>query len=394
MKSEGKEREMGNKSEATMSPPQLPSRRVARYIACISCVILGLHWIPQDISSSVEGRSSSNKDTEFDLLSNNAAINNDPWKTELYQRLDNLRHKCGHLCAISKTEDLERYAITNPNPTGNFMSLQVHIHCPDILQMEEMDAGDSTLPYPPPEELLPHYSLGGAISVATVKKFNNIYLGGDAKTAVWTKEYIDDQITKLKTYTQDETYKGAGRCMLQKLEKWVDLKGKSVLVIGSERPWLEVIILSLGAAKVTTLEYGKIESHHPQVSTVTPDEFRKKAIDGKIGDFDGIISHSSLEHAGLGRYGDALNPWGDLLNVARGYCVTKPGGFLVLGLPTGMDSVQFNGHRVYGKIRWPLVTSNWVQLDGEDHQDIEFDLAFDRGCGGGQILVFQRQDDN
>ena len=63
-----------------MSPPQLPSRRVARYIACISCVILGLHWIPQDISSSVEGRSTSNKDTEFDLLSNNAGINNDPWR--------------------------------------------------------------------------------------------------------------------------------------------------------------------------------------------------------------------------------------------------------------------------------------------------------------------------
>ena len=318
----------------------------------------------------------------------------DPWKRQLFERLDALRQKCGHLCAINdvgSSPDIDKYATIHANPNGNFMSISVPTQCSSILSMEEVDAGDLTVPYPPPDELLRYYSMGDSISVNMNKRYNNIYLGGDAKSAVWTKEYVENQIEKLQTFTQEETYKGIGRCMLQKLTKWVDLKGKSVLVIGSERPWLEVICLSLGAANVTTLEYGKIESQHPQLTTLTPEEFRTKAIEGTLGQFDGIISHSSLEHAGLGRYGDALNPWGDLLNVARGYCVTKPNGFMLLGMPTGKDSVQFNGHRVYGKVRWPVVTANWVQIDGEDHDESEFESTFSKGCGGGQMFVFRKK---
>lgn len=178
--------------------------------------------------------------------------------------------------------------------------------------------------------------------------------------------------------------------MTEKIHKYLDLKDKSVLVIGSEQPWLEVVCLSLGASKVTTLEYGKIISHHPQIETLTPDEFRSKAIEGTLGLFDGILTHSSIEHAGLGRYGDALNPWGDLLSVVRGYCVTKEDGFMVLGLPTGKDAIAFNAHRIYGYVRWPLVSANWVQIDGDDHNSSEFLSGSGRCGGGGEILVFKK----
>ena len=61
-----------------------------------------------------------------------------------------------------------------------------------------------------------------------------------------------------------------------------------------------------------------------------------------------------------GRYGDALNPWGDILAAARAWCVTKPGGFFVLDLPGGgTDAIKFNANRIYGPLRWPLVTTNW-----------------------------------
>jgi len=36
-------------------------------------------------------------------------------------------------------------------------------------------------------------------------------------------------------------------------------------------------------------------------------------LNNELGHFDGVITYSSLEHSGLGRYGDALNPWGDLV---------------------------------------------------------------------------------
>ena len=45
----------------------------------------------------------------------------------------------------------------------------------------------------------------------------------------------------------------------------VSVKQKSVFVIGSIQPWVESIFLSLGANHVTTLEYNKIISDHPQV---------------------------------------------------------------------------------------------------------------------------------
>ena len=64
--------------------------------------------------------------------------------------------------------------------------------------------------------------------------------------------------------------------------------------------------------------------------------------------YDGMITFSSLEHSGLGRYGDRLNPWGDLMTMARAWCVLKPKAKVLVGVPTGADEVQFNSGRIYG----------------------------------------------
>ena len=50
------------------------------------------------------------------------------------------------------------------------------------------------------------------------------------------------------------------------LDTSVSVRGKHVLVIGSEVPWFEAILLSKGAKRITTFDYVKIESRHPQVS--------------------------------------------------------------------------------------------------------------------------------
>ena len=57
----------------------------------------------------------------------------------------------------------------------------------------------------------------------------------------------------------------------------------------------------------------------------------------------------------LGRYGDALNPWGDILAIAESWCVTSPEAFLALSVPTrvifstgpGSDILEYNAHRIY-----------------------------------------------
>ena len=78
---------------------------------------------------------------------------------------------------------------------------------------------------------------------------------------------------------------------------------------------------------------------------------------------DFAFSYSSFEHSGLGRYGDPLDPDGDLLAMDVARCVIKPGGVLMLGMPTGPDATVFNAHRIYGRHRLPLLLRGWELLD-------------------------------
>lgn len=54
-----------------------------------------------------------------------------------------------------------------------------------------------------------------------------------------------------------------------------------------------------------------------------------------------------VEHVGLGRYGDPLDPNGDLKAVAELRRVLAPGGTLLFVVPIGRPRVMFNAHRVY-----------------------------------------------
>lgn len=54
-----------------------------------------------------------------------------------------------------------------------------------------------------------------------------------------------------------------------------------------------------------------------------------------------------LEHVGLGRYGDPINPAGSLLAATELQRVLEPGGTLFLSVPLGRERVCFNAHRVF-----------------------------------------------
>ena len=46
------------------------------------------------------------------------------------------------------------------------------------------------------------------------------------------------------------------------------------MVIGSILPWIEAILLHLGAKKVTTLEYAEVNNEHPKLNPITPEQLR------------------------------------------------------------------------------------------------------------------------
>lgn len=76
-----------------------------------------------------------------------------------------------------------------------------------------------------------------------------------------------------------------------------------MLVLGTQMPWLESILLHAGVGHITTLDYVEIECEHPNITTVMPRDFARSYLDGTLPDFDAVVTFSSVEHSGLGRWG-------------------------------------------------------------------------------------------
>ena len=164
---------------------------------------------------------------------------------------------------------------------------------------------------------------------------------------------------------------------LQALGAWLT-PSSTVLVLGSQEPWYEALLLAWGAGRVVTLEYNNLTYSHPQLSTVTPAQF----LDSEGGGlyfgprtFDVVVAVAAVDHDGLGRYGDPLAPDGDLLTMdwlqstvktqrqrqqeAQSGAEGVEGGVLVLTAPIGPDLVVWNLERRYGRVRLPLLLEGW-----------------------------------
>ncbi len=129
--------------------------------------------------------------------------------------------------------------------------------------------------------------------------------------------------------------------------------GKHLLVVGSQEPWIEMTLIKAGVQHVTTLDYDKIHCDHPKISTITPKLFAEAFLSDALPQYDAVVSFSSVEHSGLGRYGDALNPWGDIIAMARMWCVLKPGNTF------GQDFIINTLFEKYPRWSRPGGCSNW-----------------------------------
>eukprot|EP00961_Rhodomonas_salina_P267849 3618985-Rhodomonas_salina.1 len=118
-------------------------------------------------------------------------------------------------------------------------------------------------------------------------------------------------------------------------------------VIGSTIPWYESLVLAYGAAGTYTIEYNQVFYAHPNMTTVTAAEY--EAMGAGRPRFPVVLSISSIEHDGLGRYGDPLNPEGDFQALGALEEVVAPGGLLVLAIPVSADRLVWNCHRIYGR---------------------------------------------
>ena len=132
--------------------------------------------------------------------------------------------------------------------------------------------------------------------------------------------------------------------------------GARAVVFGSVEPWVEVLLLAAGAANVTTVEYNRLTYDHPQLFTTLAANFQPD------GQFDFAVAHGAFDHDGLGRYGERLHPDGDLLAMRTAWRALRPGGKLLLSLPTGPDLLVWNLHRRYGPLRLPRMLAGWKEV--------------------------------
>lgn len=93
-----------------------------------------------------------------------------------------------------------------------------------------------------------------------------------------------------------------------------------------------------------------------------------------------------VEHVGLGRYGDQIDPDGDLKAIAQLKRVLAQGGNLLFVVPIGQPRIMFNAHRIYA----------YQQIIGyfSDLKLVEFSLIPDKLEDGGLIRnALQEQSD-
>lgn len=101
---------------------------------------------------------------------------------------------------------------------------------------------------------------------------------------------------------------------------------------------------------------------HPDLNFVHTDIFDFTLEDGSL---DLIICCSSIEHVGLGRYGDRPDRDADLRAMGRLRGFLKSEGVMLLTIPVGRDTVIGNRHRVYGHERVPRLLDGYVAQEKE-----------------------------
>eukprot|EP00597_Dinobryon_sp_UTEXLB2267_P013258 CAMPEP_0170118054 /NCGR_PEP_ID=MMETSP0020_2-20130122/13442_1 /TAXON_ID=98059 /ORGANISM="Dinobryon sp., Strain UTEXLB2267" /LENGTH=254 /DNA_ID=CAMNT_0010346901 /DNA_START=1 /DNA_END=762 /DNA_ORIENTATION=+ len=224
--------------------------------------------------------------------------------------------------------------------------------CVDLFDKQRLSPTEG--PWPPPEDipsdLYDSFTLNGLIPVVN-SYYNDAYL----YHYVWSTEVIN----QYRNLTNKCGPYHSAICDLSMSTYDVFIRDQIGLVVGSISPWAEAALFNHGAAKIITVEYADIIADYPNLSILKPSKLNEIYLSGDWKPVDFIFTFSSLEHDGLGRYGDPINPFGDVETMYRLHCLLKPDGLLFFGVPTGNDVLHWNSHRVYGKMRLAMMFQNW-----------------------------------
>lgn len=89
---------------------------------------------------------------------------------------------------------------------------------------------------------------------------------------------------------------------------------------------------------------------------------------------DSLSCLHAIEHFGLGRYGDPVNPEGHLTGFINLHKMLTPSGRLYISFPIGMNEVCFNAHRIFQASEILKWSNGLFKLDRFDFVDDQGNL--------------------
>ena len=217
-------------------------------------------------------------------------------------------------------------------------------NCIDLTQPSNIPPSSNTIP----KELFSDYTMNGQIPVL----YWYLKEGTSGNKIYNSAKNYEKSFQRLENRTFQ--YYGDDILSFYKLFEKYSFKGKSVLIWGLAGLNCEAMALWQGAEQVYVVDYNKPICEHEKITVMNHDELAKSGVKTDI-----AISFSSFEHDGLGRYGDPLNPSGDLDAMQTARSFLKDDGFMLLGVPQGEDCLVWNAHRIYGEKRLPLLLKGW-----------------------------------
>ncbi len=117
---------------------------------------------------------------------------------------------------------------------------------------------------------------------------------------------------------------------------------------------------------------------------------------------DSLSCLHTIEHFGLGRYGDPIDATGHLKGLAQLKQMVAPGGRLYLSAPIGTQRVEFNAHRVFAASTltgwfadgWEIEHFDVIDDDNRIHEAVAWrgaEIENHFGCRLGVGIVVARK---
>lgn len=132
--------------------------------------------------------------------------------------------------------------------------------------------------------------------------------------------------------------------------QWVNEQNpRNILDIGSRVDGYVAHVASF--RQIDILDVRPLNVDIPNVRTILADA--QGDISHLHNTYDLVSTLHALEHFGLGRYGDPLDPDGHVKGLLNASKCVKVGGHFILSFPVGANEIQFNSQRLLN-VDWPL----------------------------------------